>query len=100
MATFFTAAKDSQCEVNHLPMSKNRKKSPTKYRHVCFYCGGGYSVGIQQTTAAMMMMQSLIFIIVCNAVLLMRYMSLMRRRNKIIKSTGRNASRTKINKEI
>lgn len=39
-------------------------------------------------------------IIVCNAVLLMRYMSLMRRRNKIIKGTGRNASRTKINKEI
>lgn len=37
MATFFTAAEDSQCEVNHFAYEK---KTPTKYRPICFYCGG------------------------------------------------------------
>ena len=80
-------------------MSKNKKKTPTKYRPICFYCGGKLcwdSSGDRSEDD-----DSVVdYFIVCNAVLLMRYMSLMRRRNKIIKSTGRNASRTKINKEI
>jgi hypothetical protein len=36
-------------------MSKNKKKTQTKYRPICFYCGGGNFVGIHQVTAAWMM---------------------------------------------
>nr|DAP08220.1 MAG TPA: hypothetical protein [Caudoviricetes sp.] len=34
----------------------NKKKSPTKYRPICFYCGGLF-VGIHRVTAARMMIQ-------------------------------------------
>lgn len=80
-------------------MSKKKKKTPTKYRPICFYCGGVicWDSSGDRSEDDDSVVDS---IIVCDVVLLMRYVSQMRRRNKIIKSTGRNASRTKINKEI
>ena len=54
MATFFTAAEDSQREVIISPMSKNKKKTPTKYLLSAFIAVGNF-VGIHQVTAARMM---------------------------------------------
>ena len=40
MAAFLTAAEDSQREINHFAYEQEKRPPPTKYRPICFYCGG------------------------------------------------------------
>lgn len=83
-------------------MSKNKKKTPTKYRPICFYCGGKLcwdSSGDRSEDDDSVVDYYHCMQCVCNAVLLMRYMSLMRRRSKIIKNIGKVNNMAKITKE-
>lgn len=79
-------------------MSKNKKKTPTKYRPICFYCGGKLcwdSSGDRSEDD-----DSIVDYYHCmRCGTSMRYVSQIRRRNKIIKNFGKVNNMAKITKE-